>query len=91
MSQSTGLNQTSGEISFELPTVGGMSQTEFTAYTITNVALFCVIFVLLCIYRMDCLHDISETRIQQRVAHAEYIHRLNVKKYGAAHMQELDR
>ena len=80
----SGLNTTTGEVSVKLPTIAGMSQDQFYAYCIVNSLLLILVVTLLCVYRMDYFHVISETRLEREIEKADRQHERDVIRYGIA-------
>ena len=57
------LNTTSGEVSIEVPTIGGLTPGELITYSTVNVLLFILIIILACTYKMNYFHVVDEKRI----------------------------
>lgn len=87
----SGINGTSGEISIEIPKVGGLTSDEIVSYTVVNVFLFITILVLFCVYKSAYLHVVDERRIEKEILKYDREYDLGVKRYGLKHMQEQDR
>ena len=82
----SGINGTSGEVSIEIPKIGGLTSDELIAYSVANAVLFLTILTLFCVYKSSYFHVVDERRIEREIIKYDRQYEAGVKRYGLKYM-----
>ena len=85
------------EIKITIPSVSSfmdqfnieMSEKKFVRLSLVVLLEFLVIIILMCVYRMDCLHKVTLARIEKMIRKQEAEHEKRVIELGIKTKSEL--